>query len=514
MTTRCIILVLLVCTCNKLHAQAPLPLDSALADTWAVGFVPLAVFKLVDPKLSKDTCFSLILDSLKYPHRATAGNRSTSSICNSAGSLLLYTTYAGEPCNTIDHLVPGWEQVNSPKGHRFKEYAKRIPQLTIILPKGGSQYYVFTTGMSDSLYDKLITMPNWQYEACDVLSYYEVDMAMNEGVGQVTSYNNVIYEAGEPLGLDRLTAVRHANGRDWWLVKPHKTKQQLYTFLVTPYGVSLHDNTIQDTSKLTDRYSRGQATFSADGTQFAMVHNQDSNYTVYLYNFDRCAGLFSNFRQVKVPLRSKLDGLQGVCFSPSGRMLYVSSYQELLQIDLDDSTIDATTLIEKDQPNLFDALALAVNGHVYVGNFHATHTYMSYINKPDLKGLACDFRLDGLASTGTNLLTPPNVPNYRLGRLVGSPCDTLYKAPAPVPQVWALYPNPTQELLNIQVPDSTAQSIAVSLWSSTGQLVAKQTLAVNSEHIASINVGYLSRGVYAVRVGGVGVEFVGRFIKK
>jgi Secretion system C-terminal sorting domain len=512
--------IFLTCLCLTAQGQSKsyISIDSLRAAAWVVGYVPAVIVSLSDSTIAIDSCKAIRVDTTKYPLCFSGAELSTSSICDINGNALLYTDFGGEPMNTIACAVPGYEIVNSAKGLKFKnQYGSQVPQLSLILPKQGSQYYVFTTGMSDALYNQLQNTGLWEYAACDVLSYYVVDMALNNGLGQIISYNNIIYEAGEPLSLDRMTAVRHANGRDWWLVKPHKTKQQMYTFLVTPAGVTLHDNTVQDTSKLTDHYIRGQATFSSDGTQFAMAHDQDSNQAVFLYSFDRCSGMFSNYRRIPVPVVRKDDGLHGVCFSPNGQLLYVASYYELNQIDLKDTSSQNIKLIDRDQPTRYFLMALANNGHIYVGGLHAVQPYLSYIHQPNKRDFACDFRNNGLECLETNLFSPPNVPNYRLGRLIGSPCDTVYEPPVPaipVPEAWSIYPNPVDDELRIAVPDSTAQSINASMWNSTGQLIARQAVVVNAQHVASINVGYLATGVYVLKVSNGTSKFISKFVKE
>jgi hypothetical protein len=517
-----------VCTClvfmlhhvGLLFAQ---PLQAGSSDSLrgaslVFGYAPAIVLALTDSSVAFDTCYKIDLDTNIYPNNFTTALLSTSSICDTYGNPLLYTSYGGEPFNLVDYLVPGYNEVNTAKGSKFRDgYAKDVAQLTLILPKRGSEYYVFTTGSSDKMVDIMNQTGEWRYAASDVLSYYVVDMAMNNGLGQVTSVNNIIYEGSDTLSMDRMTAVRHANGRDWWLVKPQKTKQQLFTFLVTPDGVTMHDASIYDGRRYTDRYIRGQACFSTDGSKYAMVHNQDSAQAVDVYSFDRCNGTFSTYRRIPITTRRKDDGLQGVAFSPDGAMLYVASYTEINQIDLQDTTSNAVQLIAKDAPNLYFLLSLANNGHIYVGNFHAAHQYMSYIHQPNKKGMACDYREDGVYCAFTNLKTPPNVPNYRLGRLIGSPCDTVYKPPVPailVPEAWSIYPNPVSNELSIAVPDSAAQSVHVNMWSSTGQLIDRQTVTVNAQHVASINVRHLAKGVYVVKVSGIGNSFMGRFVKE
>jgi hypothetical protein len=483
------------------------------ADSWVIGFIPAEIFALTDSAKAKDSSTALLLD----PPFGSSACLNTSNICNTAGVLQFFTSISAQPCDITGKVLKGWENVNSPFGSKFfyGGFADLFPQLSIILPKQGTEYYVICGNMSDALYTKYENTNDPKNLYCDNLNYYVVDMALNNGLGEVTEHNTVIHQ-GSMLGADRMSAVRHANGRDWWLVKAHKTKQQLFTFLVTAQGITLHDSSVHASEEFTKLYIRGQSCFSPDGTTFAMVHDDYAKQAAYVYDFDRCSGLFSNYQKIKLTIPRLDDATHGVSFSPDSKMLYVASYLELNQIELTDTSINRISLIAGEQPEAYYLLGVANNGHLYVGNFDAVSQHMSYVKYPNRKGAACEFIRYGLKSDSTYMQTPPNVPNYRLGALKGSPCDTVDKAPvppAPVPQAWALYPNPVSEQLYIAVPDSTALNVSISIYNSTGQLIARQQLAVNAQHVASVNIGQLSKGVYVLKANGVGSKFVGKFVK-
>ncbi len=50
---------------------------------------------------------------------------------------------------------------------------------------------------------------------------------------------------------------------------------------------------------------------------------------------------------------------------------------------------------------------------------------LHYINYPDSSGIACDVQQHAINLPGFNFRTVPNHPNYYVGRLIGSACDTL-----------------------------------------------------------------------------------------
>ena len=72
----------------------------------------------------------------------------------------------------------------------------------------------------------------------------------------------------------------------------------------------------------------------------------------------------------------------------------------------------------------------------------SVNTYLSVINVPDSSGIGCEFALNSLyLNGGRTYLGLPNMPNYNLGRLIGSPCDTL--------QTVSLEENKNENLINI-----------------------------------------------------------------
>jgi hypothetical protein len=82
----------------------------------------------------------------------------------------------------------------------------------------------------------------------------------------------------------------------------------------------------------------------------------------------------------------------------------------------------------KNPPNLYVS-QLTPDGKIYIAPY-GEHLHWSIINQPDLKGTACDFQNHALTLFSSNYAGMPNFPNFRLGPLKGSPCDSLITAAA------------------------------------------------------------------------------------
>jgi hypothetical protein len=183
---------------------------------WVVGYSPTLVFNFKND-VNIDTL-------LKGGPSLSFG---ASCISNLQGNLQFF-------CNgfyvydndgwPIDYPDGNWDSINCPLGTKLRSYYGGDGfwnQASIILPKKNNSYYIFTTGMSDWAFDAW-KKPDPPFDfRFDVLSYHIVDMDANNGKGKVVERNKILMQEAR-LSHNRMSAVRHANGRDWWLIKPHK----------------------------------------------------------------------------------------------------------------------------------------------------------------------------------------------------------------------------------------------------------------------------------------------------
>jgi gliding motility-associated-like protein len=71
---------------------------------------------------------------------------------------------------------------------------------------------------------------------------------------------------------------------------------------------------------------------------------------------------------------------------------------------------------------------------------------MPFIDNANIRGLGCGLKGRGYSAfnqTFTNLMVPPNLPFYGLGKLEGSACDTIkpYVEPPPIASAEIIVPN-------------------------------------------------------------------------
>ena len=358
----------------------------------------------------------LIQDSLT-PSFNTIGN-----ICDEKGNFLFYSNGISV-YNRYGNIMPNGDSLSYPSAYYSQQEPLGVAsnQGLVIVPKPNdtNQYYIFHFTSTDT-----IITPGG-YEA-DNLYYSIVDMRLDSGRGDLVAKNVPIIQ-NEILSASRIAACRHANGRDWWIVKPAWHENIYYSFLLTPD--SLEGPFVQqigpDYGMINELPT--YSCFSPDGTKYASV-TLDSY--VVLLDFDRCSGLFSTTSPDSIynyyPFNSSSGGVS-LAFSSSGRFLYVNSISELNQYDLWSAQIHDSVRIETDTGEFYqmNILQLAPNGKIYISCWNGGSYAMHVINQPDSLGLACDFQLFGQPTSTQSPVSLPYFPSYLLGPLVGSGCDTI-----------------------------------------------------------------------------------------
>jgi hypothetical protein len=502
----CIFLFLIswrVCTAQHLYDS----ISAKHGQQWVVGYWPAVSFNFTNG--------IIVIDTIKDANNRVPGgyycspNLGGCDICKLDASLATLTS-GFIPFDNDGDSVEGGIKCNRLFGDKFLQWSQgNLPQMSIMLPRKGNTYYMFTGGMSDAAYDDA-DMHFPQRWRMDYLCYHILNMDANNGKGKAESINNVMLQNAY-LATNRMTATRHGNGRDWWLIKPHLTKMQFYTFLVTEDAVVLYDSTIVNDSLVGNVWLYGHSAFSPDGTKFAMV-TDDYQQRVHLLDFNRCEGKFSNYHAYRVPIDTPQylwGGPNGVCFSPNNKLLYVTCADRILQYDLSDNNAGSYYQVAGPDTTYnfpyYRIPAVAPDGRLYIGNENGVRMQMSYIEHPDSIGAACQFIPLGVRQEFTNLTGPPNMPNCGLGPWLRSPCDTVYTKlpplpPAPVPNTWALYPNPTSGSINITVPDSAATSIQTTMYSMLGQKLTTQILPVGAAHTATLDLSNFAKGVYVLEI--------------
>ncbi len=432
-------------------------------------------------------------------NRSMNMNRTNSSICNEAGTLLFYTNgiYIA---NALHDTMLNGSGLNPGSGTTaFNFLGLNTPQSTLILPdvSDTNQYYIFH--LVSNQYHNLIA---------DNLFYTKIDMSLDGGLGAVTQKNIVL--RNDDFAPGELVATKHANGRDWWLICHQQLTGNFLKFLIDPTGI--HGPFFQWIGIIKD-YT-GQAVFSPDGSVYASYDNTNG---LEVFAFNRCNGEFSKYRHVDL-----LDGLlgAGVSISPSSRYIYVSSDLYLYQFDL-----WAANFSDYDTVAVFDGFyspvppyatnfyhqALAPDGKIYINSFSAV-SHLTVIDDPDLPGSTCNVRQHGVLLPGTSR-SIPNFPNYNLGPLLGVPCDSITSIDPVSEEDLSLrvFPNPITGSFNFEWMGSD-NLIKVSLYDISGRKIECTWNSSPNNLNISVSIGHINAGLFFVKALSTKKTYIGKVI--
>jgi len=278
-----------------------------------------------------------------------------------------------------------------------------------------------------------------------------IDITANNGDGKVLEKNKILLSGT----LMSPAACRHANGRDWWIMVSNADENRHYRILLDPEGFSTPLTQLIGTKPSPIGGNKSCQSvgncFSLKGQYYVDI-NDLLGFSIF--EFDRCSGELSNERRVDYPPPSpsyptfyRNSSGRGAVFSENEQFFYkTTTYHAisspwipgtkpyLFQFDLEAgnlaASIDTINLIDSAEFHFptnitlekFLGAELGPDGRIYVvhkGNSYCTVQY------PNLKGRACKFIHDKPYFGVVISEAIPYMPNYRLGPLDGSQCDTL-----------------------------------------------------------------------------------------
>jgi hypothetical protein len=443
-------------------------------------------------------------------------NRANASISDSSGSLLFYSNETqvynaqNNPVENGDTLE--WDPLISWVNPGF--FTDGDPYFMVFLtlpnPQGRNlfdlfYFYIDTINGGDVSPNKLLRAT--------------VDMNANNGLGQVTQKDIVVLNGFE---LDAtVSAVKHANGRDWWICT-NRNSTNCHEVLYYNGSDSL-SVTEQCGGAVAPHDDFHACRFSPDGNFYVTINDSGS---VSVFNFDRCGGILTLKEQFILSEVADSDQWwpTGMEFSADSRFLYIFCQYRIFQYDMTANPISSS----KDTiatyrgfdgffPIDYSWGQIGPDGKIYINNSDGGYV-ISVIDSPDGKGQACNFR-DHSIELPTYIDAVPYYPNYRLGALAGSPCDTIPGldgiAGVSKEQTLRIYPNPASDytIVDYGFTDWSKGGVSLAVMNDLGQVVYQQQLPMYSGY-QKIDISRFASGVYMAFIKrGTGVVAVARFVK-
>ncbi len=364
------------------------------------------------------------MDSLVISYSHGSGmplKESNASICDSSGALLLLSngcyieTGDGIMVENSDSLNPGWVYDNRCNGPYDFNYNSNNTMLLLQAPGFPSIYYFFHIKTYFSI------QPLVGYY--DNLLYTKINMEANGGNGKVLFKNQPLIS--DTIQSDGLHAVRHANGRDWWVVCAKHATNKYFELLLSPSGITVQS---QNIGVPTWSESGGEIVFSPDGTRMARFNTRDD---LRIFDFDRCTGELSNPVHISFVDGEEDETSAGLAWSADGHYLYAAEVDRILQFDAWAADISATrTLLAVREFNptcqlgsSLGYLELGPDGRIYCRPLSGQDC-MHRIGRPERQGAESEF-VHFYYTFDFSYKGLPHFPNFRLGPVDGSTCDTL-----------------------------------------------------------------------------------------
>ena len=318
------------------------------------------------------------------------------SISDTDGNLLFYTDG-----RTV------WNRLHQPMANAnetpFSNKLNGDPSSTqsaIIIPKPNDPdiYYIFT-----------VDTPSLDNQDLG-FQFSEVDMNLNGGLGDVTGLKNqqLLNNTSEKLSA----VLKDCSTQTIWVItfgssSGGENNNRFFAYEVTDTGVNT--TPVISTLNFSINESRGYLKISPNGEKIACAN---INQGLFLFDFDKTTGIVSNPNSIPINFNSNTGNLQspyGVEFSPNNEILYVSTYYNtpqsevnnpnaqygaLLQYNLNSNNISNSEIVIDERQTYRGGLQLGPDGRIYramSNTYDNGSPFLSVIKNPNQLGQACDY---------------------------------------------------------------------------------------------------------------------------
>jgi len=276
-------------------------------------------------------------------------------------------------------------------------------QSSLIIPRPGkeSNKYIFSLNLPAD---------HPAYE--NGLTYSLVDISYERPEGNVIT-NNVILESKVS---EKISAVKHKNGKDIWVLVHLWNSNAFHAYLVTENGLMTNPvvsnvGSFHSADGFDINQAVGQMKLSPDGTMLVLAIYGKNTFEVFEFNNDNGTVLNPS---TSLPV---FTGAYGVEFSSDGQLLYCSTLDVdgnpafnsmLYQFKVDNGQVnfdEGEEIAMNAEGSYFCALQLAPDGKIYVARSPGGSVNLGVIHNPTREGVNCNFNsVDHILSDGLDLL--------------------------------------------------------------------------------------------------------------
>jgi gliding motility-associated-like protein len=325
---------------------------------------------------------------------AMTADEASSAISDQSGNLLFYTNGITVYNKNHGMMING----NNIGGHISSCQMLIVPQ-----PGNDSIYYIFTTGAIESDFQQ-----GYRYSI--------VNMKRDNGRGEVVAKGVQFW----PSCTERITAARHSNGVDVWIITNDNNSNTFRAWLLNCNGFQSGTHIASTVGAVLDQVPQmnvGLMKISPDGTQLCQTNfpewdvlGHPANFA-QLFDFDNTTGIISNARTLTFP------GTQytHVEFSPNSQFIYLTRpYDQPINGDAIDqfeaklpttAAILASRYVFKSTSVYYD-IQMAPDEKLYLSR--PSH-YISAITQPNSKGALANLVEDAVPlSPGSTFVGLPS----------------------------------------------------------------------------------------------------------
>ena len=308
------------------------------------------------------------------------------TISTKNGRLLFYTD-GGSVWDSTHTIMPNGTGLKGGYDVGWTFWSSTQSALIIPRPDSTNIYYIFTVDTNGG---------------ANGLKYSELNMKLNSGKGDIVSGKKNM-SLVTPI-CEKLTGVKHINGKDFWLITQRYTTDTLYAYLITSSGVdknpvkSKTGFILGPTAGRINSNTWGCMKISPNGRKIAYNNYGGTGYdTTCIGDFDAATGKVSNIWRFKT---SKItnEATYGVEFSPKSNFLYLTSvyHQKVFQYNLNAANksafIASGIIVDSTSNNLNWSVYLQLGSDHKIYFNEMTDKYVNVIHAPDSAGVACRVR--------------------------------------------------------------------------------------------------------------------------
>lgn len=328
---------------------------------------------------------------------AMSASEGSTSVSDRNGNLLFYSNGGNLPStgaiwNKNHQVMLNGSLVGSKGcGSAFQS------SIALLQPGHNSTYYLFSTDCREN-------------NLLNGISYNVIDMNLDGGLGGVVQKDISLME----YTTESITAAKHANGRDYWIIVSKPNTDTLYAFQLTRTGI---DGVVKSKTGITYSQDAGELKVSANGERLIFAGGSGGTH---LYKFDNATGVISE------PKNLNMGFGYAAAFSPNCELVYVTDFSQrkIYQYAVTAGNIAATKTEVGASSSFLGSLQNGPDGRIYVARRNVT--FLGVIENPNIRGTACTYTNNGVSLGSNNSrFGLPNFPNDIMGECVSYPEENV-----------------------------------------------------------------------------------------